>query len=82
MHRYYFHLVKGQEVIPDDLGVEVADLAQARVEAGGAAREFLKEHAGTVAGLEDWCIEVADASGAVAFRVHLAGLSRNGPRPA
>ena len=41
--RYYFHLVDRYDVIPDEVGIEVVNLAQARVEALEAVHEFRQE---------------------------------------
>ena len=71
--RYYFHLVDQYDVIPDEVGIEVANLAQARVEAINAVHEFRQECVRTAAVSGDWRIEVTDAFGAVAFRIELSG---------
>jgi hypothetical protein len=76
--RYYFHLVDGYDVIPDEVGIELANLAQARVEALKAIHEFWQECPPTAAATEDWRIEVTDALGAVAFRIELSELAMQG----
>jgi hypothetical protein len=52
--RYYFHLVDRYDVIPDEVGIEVVNLAQARVEALRAVHEFRQECADTTAASGDW----------------------------
>ncbi len=76
--RYYFHLVDGYDVIPDEVGLDVADLTQAHVEASRVLCEFRRACAATAAASRDWCVEVADASGAVALRIDLRELAENG----
>ncbi|WP_046864765.1 DUF6894 family protein [Microvirga massiliensis] len=75
--RYYFHLVDQSRVIPDEVGIEVASLAQARLEAVKAVHEFRQECAPTAAAWRDWRIEVTDACGAVAFRIDLGEPAAN-----
>jgi hypothetical protein len=70
--RYYFHLVDRYDLIPDEVGIEIADLAQARLEALEAVHEFRQECAPSAAASRDWRIEVTDAFGAVAFQIDLS----------
>jgi uncharacterized protein YegP (UPF0339 family) len=69
--RYYFHLVSEHEVILDNEGVEVADLAAAGAEALKAIEELRRESPSAATGWEGWWLEVTDASGAVAFSINL-----------
>jgi hypothetical protein len=41
--RCYFHLVNGHETIPDDMGVEVSDLDDAKTQALIAIHEIREE---------------------------------------
>jgi hypothetical protein len=43
MARFYFHVREGEELIPDDEGVDLPDVSAARQEAVLAAREILAE---------------------------------------
>jgi hypothetical protein len=43
MGRFYFHIMKGDELIPDDEGTELPDVAAATREALKSARELLAE---------------------------------------
>jgi len=43
MGRFYFHLQAGDQIVPDDEGVDLADLSAAELEAILAARELLAE---------------------------------------
>jgi hypothetical protein len=49
--RYYFHLVNGQEAIPDDTGLELIDLETGKAQALQVISE-LREEVGTAP--EDW----------------------------
>jgi len=43
MGRFYFHLQTGDQIVPDDEGIELPDLSAAEHEAILAARELLAE---------------------------------------
>ena len=43
MRRFYFHLQADDQIVPDDEGVDLADLSAAEHEAILAARELLAE---------------------------------------
>ena len=43
MRRFYFHLRAGDELVPDEEGIDLPDLSAARREAIAAARELLAE---------------------------------------
>jgi len=43
MARFYFHLRAGDELLPDDQGIDLPDVSAARQEAVLAAREILAE---------------------------------------
>jgi Domain of unknown function (DUF6894) len=43
MRRFYFHLRAGDELVPDEEGIDLSDLSAARREAIEAARELLAE---------------------------------------
>jgi hypothetical protein len=69
--RYYFHLVSPHEVILDDEGVEVTDLAEARAEALKTIDELRRESPSAAEGWEGWRLDVADAAGSVVFSISL-----------
>jgi hypothetical protein len=69
--RYYFHLVEGQNIIPDNEGVEVADPAHIRSEAAEALKEIRKENPDLIVEGQGWRMDVTDASGAVLFSLPL-----------
>jgi hypothetical protein len=76
VERYYFHLVDGHDIIPDDVGVNVADLAEACAETIEAVYEFRQDHAATESDWTDCQVEVADASGAIVLTLDLSDLAR------
>jgi hypothetical protein len=43
MGRFYFHLQAGDQIVPDDEGIDLPDLSAAQREAILAARELLAE---------------------------------------
>jgi len=73
--RYYFHLVDGNDIIPDHVGVEATDLEEARREALKAIHEFRRESPGSAAEWKDWRIDVADDSGTTLLSINLSDLS-------
>jgi hypothetical protein len=68
--RCYFHLTKGEEIIRDDRGLEVTDMAQARAEAIKAVVEMCDENPGLASA--GWTLTVADDSGIVLFTIPLS----------
>lgn len=63
MPRYYFHIRKGDVLVEDAQGIEVAQPEALEEEAVESARDLLAE--GDLQGLDrrDWLYEVADESG-------------------
>ena len=68
--RCYFHLTKGEEIIRDDRGLELTEVAQARAEAIKAVAEMCDENPGLKS--SGWTLTVADASGNVHFTIQLS----------
>ena len=66
--RCYFNLV---HTIPDEDGVEVADLDEARVLAAEAITELIANGENEIADWRGWHIAVTDGSGAVVFTIRL-----------
>ena len=64
MPRYYFHIRKGDVLVDDPQGIEVAPPEALEEEAVEAARDLLAE--GDLQGLDrrEWAYEIADQSGA------------------
>jgi uncharacterized protein DUF6894 len=75
VQRYYFHLTDGHVFIPDEVGIHVADLEEARAQAIKAIRELRREGFEANTDWSDWRIEVTDARGAVAFTIDLGRIS-------
>jgi hypothetical protein len=68
--RCYFHLTKGDEIIRDDQGLELSDLAQTRAEAIKAIAEMCDENPGLAS--VGWTLTVANDSGIVLFTIPLS----------
>jgi hypothetical protein len=63
--RYFFHLYKGEEVIRDESGVELASLHDLRDAIVQSAREMLRNKELDASELEGWEVRVVDAAGRV-----------------
>jgi hypothetical protein len=61
MSRFYFHILDGGRVTPDEEGMELSDLLAAQAEAMASARDLAM--AGT--SKEKRTVQIVDASGAV-----------------
>jgi hypothetical protein len=69
--RCYFHLVNGSEEIRDRVGLEVADVEQARAEAIETLQALTKEDSDAAKTWAGWRLDVSDASGSVLFSISL-----------
>jgi hypothetical protein len=69
--RCYFHLVNGHEIIEDDTGVEVLDLAKAHAFAQQAIADLRAEAIPIGASWQDWRLDVVDPSGNVLLSIPL-----------
>ena len=69
--RYFFHLYKGDEVIPDERGVELDSVRDLRDVFAQTAREMLRNEELDTSELEGWEVRVLDVTGTViaTFRV-------------
>jgi len=72
--RCHFDLASAHQTLPDDQGVEVADLDEARTLARDAIREAIQEGDLTIADCPGWRLEARDASGAILFTIRLDTL--------
>jgi hypothetical protein len=61
MSRFYFHILDGGKVTPDEEGMELSDLLAAQAEAIASARDLAM--AGT--SKQKRMVQIVDASGAV-----------------
>jgi hypothetical protein len=61
--RCYFHLVNGHESIPDDVGIEVSDLATAKAMALHAIEDIRTEALDLGASWQGWRLDIVAASG-------------------
>ena len=66
MPRYYFSIADGNSPVEPD-GIELRDLAAARVEAVRLAGEMLKDHAEAFWHFGDWRLSVRDETGLILF---------------
>ena len=64
--RCYFHLENDTSRLPDEDGIEVADLQEASAQAFSAMLEVLGEESDTE-WWRGWCLRVVDATGALLF---------------
>ena len=69
--RCYFHLVNGLEEIRDRVGLEVANVDQARAEAIETLQALIKEDQSAADAWAGWRLNVSDASGTVLFSINL-----------
>ena len=69
--RCYFHLVNGHELITDDTGVEIIDLARARDFALQAIDDIREEAIEVGASWQGWRLDVVDPSGNVLLSIPL-----------
>ena len=70
MPRYFFHVRDGSSS-PDDVGTELANWHEARIEAVRFAGEVIRDHAHRIALSQDWHIEVTDEHQIMLFRLDL-----------
>jgi hypothetical protein len=72
--RYFFHLHKGDEVIPDQRGVELPALHDLRDVLVQSAREMLCNEELDASELVGWEVRVVDAAGTVVQVFRLSDL--------
>jgi hypothetical protein len=69
--RCYFHLVSSHESIPDDIGIEVSDLAMAEEMALQAIEDIREEAIQQGASWQGWRLDIMDRSGRVLLSIPL-----------
>jgi hypothetical protein len=74
MRRFYFHLRNGDELLPDDEGIDLPDFSAAKREAVLAARELLAEAIRSDRQKIPDAFVIADESGQTLDTVLLAAL--------
>jgi hypothetical protein len=67
----YFHLVNGDEIIADDMGVEVLDLAKAHELALQAIEDIRAEASQFGDSWQGWRLDVVDSAGTVLLSIPL-----------
>lgn len=73
MPRYFFNIQKDNHV-PDNVGVELKDLAEARTEAVRLMGEDLKDHPNALWNDEQWHVQVSDERGLILFTVYSTAI--------
>ncbi len=71
--RYYFHLGKGREVIPDDEGLYLDSPEQLQSAVMNSLRKIQEEDAELIQDAEGWVLNVCDDSGLVVFSCPVPG---------
>jgi hypothetical protein len=69
--RCYFHLVNSHETVPDDVGIEVSDLAMAQHSALEAIDEIRDEAMQVGASWQGWRLDVVDQGGSILLSIPL-----------
>jgi hypothetical protein len=69
--RCYFHLVNGDETIPDDTGIEVSELEDAKAQALQAIDDLRDEAIQAGASWWGWRLDIVGASGRVLLSISL-----------
>jgi hypothetical protein len=63
MPLYFFHLTDGNDVLPDEDGLELTDAQAARNEVHAAVHELTRPVNGTGPGWDGWSVRVVDDTG-------------------
>jgi hypothetical protein len=69
--RCYFHLVNSHETIPDDTGIEVSNLEDAKAQALQAIEDIREEAIQLGASWQGWRLDIVDRSGRVLLSIPL-----------
>lgn len=78
MPRYFFHVVDST-VLPDREGVELADLAAARIEAISVAGAMLRDHANEFWTTGEWKVVVTGDDQTILFSICCQALAAPWP---
>jgi hypothetical protein len=70
--RYYFHLVRSDATIPDDMGAEAATLSEAKSQAWQFVTELRQEYGAVIEDWGMWQLEIGCPEGALLHRMPLA----------
>jgi hypothetical protein len=73
--RYYFHLVNGDEAIPDDTGLELIDLETGKAQALKAISELRHEVGAATGDWANWRLDIASPEGGLLHSIRLATVS-------
>ena len=69
--RLYFDLKDKQHTLPDVEGIEVSDIAQARLVALEMVRKFRQQNGSAAQEWSGWTLNVVDAAGVIVFSIDL-----------
>ena len=69
--RLYFHLLNGQDSIPDVEGIEVDDVNRAKAAALAGLEELREEDASAALDWPGWTLNATDPVGRVVFSINL-----------
>jgi hypothetical protein len=72
--RYFLHLYKGEQVIPDEKGVELDSVHDLREVFVQTAREMLRNEELDTSELEGWQVRVLDVTGSVVATFRIGDL--------
>jgi hypothetical protein len=75
MPLFYFDIDEGPEHASDPLGVELADLRSARIEATLLAGEMLRDRPDAFWGVQSWTMTVTDPDGLTLFSIHVDAVA-------
>ena len=71
MARYFFHLADLYDAIPDEDGVEISNVEDARTEALTQIEELRRSDPSSAVDWSGWRLHIADASGVVVCSINL-----------
>lgn len=73
MPRYFFHILSGGLTVPDDEGMDLADLGAAQQEALASARDLARSADKDGFGKESRSVQIVDAAGTILGAVAVSG---------
>jgi hypothetical protein len=69
--RFYFHLMNNHEEILDDVGIEVSDLEDAKLQALSAINELRQEYADVIEDWSGWRLDIVCPAGRILHSIRL-----------
>ena len=74
MAKFYFHILEYNVLVADDDGLELRNMAEARLEAAHTARDLVQADFGSGVAVSEGEILIADKRGTVLERMPLRGV--------